>query len=260
MLTRAVVFMKLHHLPGYIQSIYLVEYASGLMLLDGCTRADVDDVKRFITDELKRPFSDLKTVVVTHMHPDHAGAAHTLRKLTGCKLVSADVAHSWYKGLSGWLMYLTDLALARWVAGRLGRKRKSLWYAKTLKPDIKLTDRQTIPGFDEWCVFETPGHTDRDLSIMHMPSRRMYVADLVVKVKNRFIPPFPVFFPRLYGGSIERLIEIQPYSLLLAHGGEVQLNDEDYTHLRSCVPKGPQTPWRVVKAKARRKLGLKTSK
>ena len=249
--------MKLHHLPGYIQSIYLVEYPNGLMLLDGCTRADVDTLKAFIIDELNRPFTDLKTVMVTHMHPDHAGAAHELRRLTGCEIVSADAEHSWYKGVSGWLMYLTDITLARWVAGRLGRQRKSLWYAKTLKPDIKLTDKQVIPGFDEWCVFETPGHTDRDLSIMHMPSRRMYVADLVVKVKKRFIPPFPVFFPELYGHSVERLIDIQPHSLLLAHGGEVQLNDEDYAHLRLCVPKGPQTPWRFVKGKVKRALKIK---
>ncbi|MDO6561063.1 MBL fold metallo-hydrolase [Paraglaciecola chathamensis] len=249
--------MKLHHLQGYIQSIYLVEYPDRLMLLDGCTRADVDTLRHFITQELERPFSDLKVVMVTHMHPDHAGAAHQLRKLIGCKVISSDVEHSWYKGVSGWMMYLTDLALARWVAKRLGRERKSMWYAKTLKPDIKLVDKQTIPGFDEWCVFETPGHTDRDLSIMHMPSQRMYVADLVVKVKSRFIPPFPVFFPNVYGHSIDKLMDIRPQSILLAHGGEVQLDDADYAHLRASVPKGPQTPWRVVKAKSRRALGLK---
>ena len=168
--------MKLHHLQGYIQSIYLVEYPDRLMLLDGCTRADVDTLRHFITQELKRPFSDLKVVMVTHMHPDHAGAAHQLRKLIGCKVISSDAEHSWYKGVSGWMMYLTDLALARWVAKRLGRERKSMWYAKTLKPDIKLIDKQTIPGFDEWCVFETPGHTDRDLSIMHMPSCLLYTS------------------------------------------------------------------------------------
>ena len=92
---------------------------------------------------------------------------------------------------------------------------------------------------------------------MHMPSQRMYVADLVVKVKSRFIPPFPVFFPKIYGNSIDKLMDIRPQSILLAHGGEVQLDDADYAHLRASVPKGPQTPWRVVKAKSRRALGLK---
>ena len=78
------VLMQIHRLNGYIHEIYLVEYAHGLLLLDGMSRCDIDILRRFITGTLGRPFTDLKLVVVTHMHPDHAGAAQALRKISGC--------------------------------------------------------------------------------------------------------------------------------------------------------------------------------
>lgn len=90
-MTCVCISMKLHKLDGYIQTIYLVEYNDKLLLLDGCSRADIPVLKRFITNTLQRPFHDLNLVIVTHMHPDHAGAAHKLRTLTGCKIAAADV-------------------------------------------------------------------------------------------------------------------------------------------------------------------------
>lgn len=76
--------MHIHTIQGYIQTIYLAEYPDKLLLLDGASRADITYLCQFIEQQLARPLSDLKVVVVTHMHPDHAGAAHRLRALTGC--------------------------------------------------------------------------------------------------------------------------------------------------------------------------------
>ena len=250
--------MIIHQLQGYIQSIYLVEYPQGLLLLDGCCRADVEELRRFITQELKRPFSDLLLVAVTHMHPDHAGAAHKLRTLTGCKIASAKTTQHWYRGLHGRLLHLTDLMLATWVAGRLGKPKRNLWYSPHLKPDIELGEGDRLPGFDEWQVVTTPGHTDRDISLLHLPSHRMYVADLLVKVKNRFIPPFPIFHPNQYKRSLHKVRAMQLNALWLAHGGEVALSEQEYEHLFTVAPRLPQTPWRATKIKA--KLWLRSRK
>ena len=116
--------MNIHHLSGYIQSIYLVEYPHGLLLLDGCCRADVAMIRKFIEQDLQRPLSDLKTLIVTHMHPDHAGAAHKLRRLTGCVIVSADKPTQWYRGFNGLLMHWIDMALTVYVAKRLQKPWK----------------------------------------------------------------------------------------------------------------------------------------
>ncbi|GEK11440.1 MBL fold metallo-hydrolase [Pseudoalteromonas sp. J010] len=247
--------MKIHTLEGYIQHIYLVEHGSELLLLDGCCRADVDVVCHFI-QQLQKPLSALKLIVVTHMHPDHAGGAHKLRKLTGAKIATANAPSQWYRGIDGVMMHLSDMALALWVAGRKRKAKRNLWYPRRLAPDFFLADGDKLPYFEQWQAIHTPGHTDRDISLLHQPSGRMYVADLTVKVKGQFVAPFPVFYPRLYRLSLAKVKALQPHSLILAHQGEVPASDIDFDALIANAPKQPMTHWRSVKKKTKRALGL----
>ena len=243
--------MQLHRIQGYIQTMYLAEYPDKLMLLDGASRADIPHLKDFIEHQLHRPFSDLKLVVVTHMHPDHAGGAHKLRDLSGCKVLAAKRESQWYDGVDGWLMHLTDLMLARWMANRMRKPKRNLWYSRKLKPDIELIDGECIPGFDDWQVLETQGHTDRDLSVYHSEQDVLYVADLMVQVKKHLIAPFPIFHPNQYRQSLKRVFEMNPQCLLLAHGGEVTFDEKAYQHILHTAPTKPMTHWRVTKVKAK---------
>jgi glyoxylase-like metal-dependent hydrolase (beta-lactamase superfamily II) len=235
-----------------------VEYPDRLLLLDGCCRADIRLIQDIITSQLNRPLTDLKLIVVTHMHPDHAGAAHKLRALTGCKIASAKMSVQWYKGFKGRFMHLVDIGLATWVAYRMKRPKKNLWYSPFLKVDYQLEDQQKLPGFEDWCVITTTGHTDRDLSIWHPSSKRIYVADLMVKVKNRFIPPIPVNYPEQYRASLNKLHELQPNSIMLAHGAEVELTEKDYDHLMTVAPSRPLTIWTPAKNRFKRLLMRKS--
>ena len=252
--------MKLHHIDGHIQTILLAEYPDKLLLLDGCCRSDVAMLKLFITQTLQRPFSDLTLVVVTHMHPDHAGAANKLRKITGCKIVTANVSGQWYSGVEGRLMHLTDMFLARWVAKRMKKPRLNFWYSSQLKADYKLNDGEQLPGFSDWVALATQGHTDRDLSLHHLPSNKVYVADLMVKVKNKYIPPFPIFHPNRYRASLHKIIALKPQSIILAHGGEVNLTEHDYQNLLKLAPTIPKTHWRAVKEKLKNPSSLMSNK
>lgn len=246
--------MKIHVLKGFIQNIFLVEYPDKCMLLDGCSKADFPTLSDFFAKQLARPLSDLKVVLVTHMHPDHAGCAHFLRSKTGCQIVSFQSENQWYKGLKGRLAHIIDIILALWVAGKMNRPKRNIWYHPHLHPDITLTDQETIPGFEEWQVFETPGHTDRDLSVMHVPSKRIYVADLIVKVKGKLSPPFPVYIPELYKSSLLKLQALRPNSVMMAHVGELSLTDEDFEHLLNKAPSQAQTNKLAIQRMIRRKM------
>ncbi|WP_372870332.1 MBL fold metallo-hydrolase [Shewanella sp.] len=246
---------RLHRLQGHIQTIYLAEHPQGLVLLDGCCRADVDEVCRFIREELRRSLFELKLVVVTHMHPDHAGGAARLKLKTGAEIVAADVPGQWYRGLDGIAMHLTDMALAAWVAKRMGKPLKWFWYSRKLQADILLGDDSRLPGFPEWRVFHCPGHTDRDLALLHEEEGSMYVADLLVKVKGRYVPPFPLFYPNRYKSSLMKLKCLSPARVLLAHGGEVSLEEIDLDRVLAEAPSIPMTHWRSVKSKLNQILG-----
>jgi glyoxylase-like metal-dependent hydrolase (beta-lactamase superfamily II) len=252
--------MKIHQIEGYIQTIYLVEYQDKLMLLDGCCRADHDIVLNFITQTLNRAIGDLKVILVTHMHPDHAGGAHKLAQTTGAKIAACNAPGHWYRGLDGVLMHWTDMLLALYVAGRKGKKKQNLFYPRKLRADHFLADGMTIPGFDDWQVMHIPGHTDRDIAAYHIPSERVYVADLMVKVKGKLIPPFPLFYPRRYRNSLLAIKLLQPKSVILAHDGELDFADIDFDSLIESAPTTPMTHWRSVKYKLGKALSPKFRK
>lgn len=247
--------MKLHTLQGYIQRIHLVEDGEKLLLLDGCSRADVDKVCQFIRDELGRPLSHLALIVVTHMHPDHAGGAHKLRDITGAKIAAHPKARRWYAGLAGRSAHAIDVALTWWVASRLGKSKKHIWYSPLLRPDILLNDGQRLPEFDNWRVYFTPGHTDHDVSVMHEPSRRIYVADLMVRVKGELVPPYPVCHPNQYKRSLRTVSALKPASILFAHVKELSADEIDFDAVRRLAPTLPKNHWHSTRNRLARKLG-----
>lgn len=248
--------MKLHIIEGYIQSIYLAEYPDKLLLLDGACRADVKTICQFITDTLQRPITDLKLVVCSHLHPDHAGAAKILQDLTNCKLAAPKAKEHWYRGIDGWLMYLSDILLAKWVAGRLGKPNKHLWYKSKFNVDYDLEDNTLLPDFEDWLVVSTPGHTDRDISLLNLDINKIYVADLIVKVKGNYVAPFPVFYPNRYKKSLHKLRQLEVNGIYLAHGTEISLSEQQFDHLQLSAPTEPVTHWRSVKYKLKKALTL----
>ncbi|MCU7554779.1 MBL fold metallo-hydrolase [Alteromonas sp. ASW11-19] len=252
--------MKIHTLQGYIQFIFLVEDGDKLLLLDGCSRADVDAVCEYIQITLGRPLSDLALIVVTHMHPDHAGGAHALRARTGAPIAAHPKARKWYSGVAGRSAHAIDVALTWWVASRLRKPKKHIWYSPVLKPDQLLTDGQTLPGFSDWQVVFTPGHTDHDLSLIHTPSRQAYVADLIVQVKGQLVPPYPVCHPNQYKRSLQRMAEAKLETLFCAHVPPLPVTDISFDDVLAQAPTLPKNHWHSTKNRLARKLGFSTTR
>ncbi|MBV2130790.1 MBL fold metallo-hydrolase [Arsukibacterium indicum] len=250
--------MQLHIIRGYIQHIYLIADQGGLLLLDGCSRADVTAVCRFIQQQLNRPLSDLKLVLVTHMHPDHAGGAHKLRRLTGANIACHPKAQYWYGGFMGRCAHLIDVSLTWWVAKRLGKPKRHIWYNPILKPDLLLEDGQRLPGFPDWQIIYTPGHTDHDVSVLHQPSRQLYIADLIVSVKKRLVPPYPVCHPNQYKQSLQRVASLKPAKLYFAHLPARVADTIDFDDILSQAPTLPKNHWHSTRNRILHTLGRQT--
>lgn len=231
---------QLHMLKGHIQQIYLLEYPHGFLLLDGCCRVDVPLVLSQIR-KAGRPVQDLRVVCVTHLHPDHAGGAHRLRRLTGCQLVSLNKPGQWYAGVAGLSMYAVDTALAMYVAQRMGRPWRWLGYPPFLRTDVRINEGDRLPVFADWQAMDTHGHTDRDLSLWHQETGSIYVADLIIKLKQRYVAPFPVYFVERYRESLARVRELQPRAVWLAHGGICELDATDWDQIEQAAPKRRRT-------------------
>lgn len=210
---------KIHHLKGYIQSIYLVEYKDKILLLDGGSRGDVKRIWYFITDTLKRPMSDLKLIIVTHLHPDHAGAAPHLRKKFGTPIAGHPELDYWYQGFWGIAQHFLDTSFAWYVAIKERKKYKRMWFQRSVKPDYQLRDGDTLPFFEDWKSVCTPGHTTHDISIYNKKDEVIYIGDLALIVKNKYALPFPIALPKLMEKSLSKVSKLPVNRILFAHGG-----------------------------------------
>lgn len=254
------VVMQLHAIQGYIETIYLAQDSAGLMLLDGGSRADVEVVCDYITDQLGQPLSALKLIVVTHMHPDHAGGARLLKQRTGATIACHPKAPFWYRGIAGRIAHAIDVALTWWVASKLSKPKRHIWYPPHLQPDITLEDEQSLPHFNDWRVIYTPGHTDHDISLLHLPTHTLYVADLVVSVKKRLTSPYPVCHPNQYKRALVRVSQLNPRTLLCAHVPPLHQQQIDYQALIAQAPTAPKNYWYASKLRISQALNRSQNK
>lgn len=231
---------KVVAIKGYIQTTYLAVYPNKLLLLDTGCHSDVDSILDYITNTLQRPISQLKTVVVTHMHPDHAGGAELLKQKTGCHIVTAAHYKPWYNGVAGKIGHIHDLLLTYYVAHRQGKKVTSLWYDPQMKADTYVQDGDRIPNFEDWQVLSTAGHTDRDISLWHAETNQVYVADLILKIKSKFVSPLLITLPYVYRASVAKIRDLQPETVILAHEGFQKLATEDYDDIIAKAPNEPR--------------------
>ena len=224
----------IHHLEGHIQSMFLVEYSDRLLLLDGGCKCDSKTLRDYISKQMNRQLDDLKLCVVTHMHPDHAGGAQSLRSYTGCKIAAGPGLNDWYKGFGGFLQHKVDTYLAWWVSRKQNRQNRRIRYPRKLFADFRLNDSQPVPGFPDWLMIHTPGHTSHDVCLFHPESGFFYAGDLLVRIKDKFLPPFPVTLPDVMCQSLKRVEGLSIHTMLLAHGGPVCMQGEPFSFNAIC--------------------------
>lgn len=88
---------------------------------------------------------------------------------------------------------------------------------------------------------ETPGHTDRDLSFLYLPSRQIYTADLIIKLRYKFVAPFPIYDPKASIHSLQKVKDLQPSNVMMAHGRELAIDAATFDMLIKQAPKHKRT-------------------
>lgn len=210
--------MNIHTVEGKIQNIFIAEYPDKLLLLDGACRSDFILIKNFIEKKLLRKMSDLKLVVVTHMHPDHAGAAMFFRKKLNIPIAAFYSCDLWYSGFGGRIQHAVDIALAQYVALKKRKSLSIMSYSPSIKPDFELRDSASLPFFDDWRVIHTPGHTSHDICLYCAQDKLLYASDTIIEINSSFHLPFPVVFPNIMAQSFKKLYMLKVEKFLLAHG------------------------------------------
>ncbi|EPY34309.1 metallo-beta-lactamase superfamily [Strigomonas culicis] len=236
--------ITIHCLPAYICVMYLVEYhaRNEFLLLDSGSAADVRRIKYYVEEVLSRTRGrkltlrdNLKLVVASHCHLDHSGGTLGFQK-EGIPIAVPPHMDDSYAGMRG-VQQLVEANFIYLIARRLKRQRENVmaesagffgpYWPVAPRTDLLLHDGDTLPlGFDDWSVISLPGHTTHMVGLYHTPSRCFYAADLTVKLQKGFFPPQPVHYDFAYAHTLQRIHQLHIRSLLLAHGGMVDVRKE----------------------------------
>ncbi len=89
-------------------------------------------------------------------------------------------------------------------------------------------------------MLATPGHTGNDISLWHKASARLYLADVILRVRGRYLAPFPIEFPELYERTLTMLQRLGIREVLMAHGGQGPISFADFQSVLDSLPGLPR--------------------
>lgn len=129
-------------------STHLIDTGDGLIVIDAGLDDNLDTVIQN-TESLGFSIKDIKIILLSHGHYDHAGGAKKLRELTGAKI---------YLGAG-------DLGMVNGTEDTSLSPKADYSDANAFTPDVLLFDGDTVSlGNTEIHCFSTPGHTDGTMS------------------------------------------------------------------------------------------------
>lgn len=206
--------MFIHTLRSRIANIHLLEYDSGVVIVDAGFGNAALMVLRTL-DQLGYAPRDVRLIFLTHAHMDHVGSAAELRRLTGApiSLHRADVA----KARAG----KHNLPTGRGAMGKVlehsfNGLRLRFRY-EPFEPDILMDEGQTLREFGlDARVLCTPGHTRGSLSLA-LEHGVMVIGDAVINQVRVGMPMYGED-PELAYDSARKLLAMQPRILYSGHG------------------------------------------
>ncbi len=156
----------IHWIEGITGHCYIV-VDNELTLIDTGMPHKTKKILRYITNELQRTPSDLKTIILTHCDIDHIGNALELRNLTGAKIAAhpqdAEV-------IAGKKARITPRGGMRILFKLLG----SFMRVNPFQVDILINDNDSISGFT---VFHMPGHTQGSIALYDSKRKVLFIGD-----------------------------------------------------------------------------------
>ncbi|WP_206240040.1 MBL fold metallo-hydrolase [Novosphingobium terrae] len=173
-------------------------------------------------------FRDIKLIVVTHAHTDHAGSAARLRALSGAPILAHEADADYYSRKVP-MSYCTT----GWVGRLFLRTPAPHEPYEGFVPDIMMRNGETMNLLNfgvDGLVRHTGGHTPGSIAV-ELASRDALVGDLIASgiliggllFKGRAIrPPFEDD-PQTVARELERLVQDGAQRFHMGHGGPLEV-------------------------------------
>jgi glyoxylase-like metal-dependent hydrolase (beta-lactamase superfamily II) len=214
----------LWQLPALVPNLincYLIRTAEGDVLIDARTRWAAGSILRALRGR------NLAMVALTHVHPDHQGAAAEVCQRFGVPLACHEDDAEVMEGTK-----------PMQPSGVLVRAGDRVWSGPPHPVARRLQEGDHI---GEWRVVHTPGHTMGHVSLFRERDRAVIVGDVI---RHSFVRPGRLIEPPrafcedadLNSQSIRKLAELRPSFLCFGHGPPTSLV-ADLDRLTAAVPR-----------------------
>ncbi len=225
-------------LPFGMVNAHLIRSEAACILVD----AGIPGSERKVARVLARhglSFRDIKLIIVTHAHTDHAGSAARLRALSGAPILAHEDDAKFYSRESAMRFCPTGRA------GRLLLRTKlPLQPYEGFEPDILMTNGETVNLLNfgvDGVVRHTGGHTPGSIAV-ELSSQEILVGDLIasgiliggIALTGRAIrPPFEDD-PRRVARELDRLVRGGARRFYMGHGGPLTATEVE-RHIQSLL-------------------------
>ena len=168
--------------------------------------------------------NDLKLILISHGHQDHAGSAARLQEVTKAPIaVHENDAPMLRAGTQG---YLVPTGLTGRIAGVFFGSANRSKYPK-VNPDIVIKSNMDLTPYGiDGTVIPTPGHTMGSVSVV-LKNGDTFVGDLIVPQIPSGKPGLPFWAdkPDDVYQSIKTLLAYNPKTFYLGHGGPFSVTE-----------------------------------
>lgn len=169
---------------SYFTCSYLVITPKGLVAVDAGMKSTGTEML-YAIEEIGRTPGDVRAILLTHWHNDHAAGASVLAELSG--------AHVYYSAAEA--AHLTRQAASAGLRGRLSAMVPETGPLVLLKgllgnaPQEPVEASRFVRGgevvADEFEVLDTPGHTGGHLSYYYRPRKVLFAGDALAVIGGR---------------------------------------------------------------------------
>lgn len=199
-------------------NVLVVDHGGALTVVDTGVAGSEGTILAEV-EAMGRRAEDIARIVLSHSHPDHIGAAKTLRELARCPVL----AHS---GEAAWIEDPTLQARERPIPGF------ERMVAGPVPLDRRVEEGDAIgDGAGRMVVLHTPGHSSGSISLHFPEEEAVFTGDLLPVPRN-----LPIYEdPRALVASVRKVQRLAPLRVALSSWAEPTAAPEALEKALWCV-------------------------
>lgn len=237
--------MKIHTVKTRLANAIVVDYTDRIFVVDVAIRCH-RYVLGYVEETLDRPIEDISLVTCTHDDVDHMGGIKRFAELSGAQIAvpyaSGDLVHKFLNDPFGgmvrattgfreafrsrtWAMYANPErdAAARKHPRYEGAPRDEVT-GTVPQESLRLKDGDTLPGFDDWQILHTPGHSWDSCCFYHAKSGSLISGDTLLgsRKQERVVLP-AIYANRLhFANTLKKLKDLDIRAVYPGHGKVIE--------------------------------------